>query len=335
MKVFLKSPNWIGDCVMSLPAIRALKDSSPEIQIFLITKPNLSQIYKNVTEIEKIVVIPSGAGIKGFFNTLKILRGFGIKEGILLTNSFISAITLKLSGVKNLTGYKRDLRGWLLTNKEKFPGKSIHQVEFYINIIKLFLKKKISSDYSNELIIDNRETKRAKDIISSQGWEKGELLIGISPTAAFGEAKEWGDGKFKELIKRISEKQWKNRVVLFGSSRENERINGISSNSIKKPIVVTGEYSLREAISVISLCNVFIGNDSGLLHVANGLNVPLIGLFGPTSPKTTSPVKGSSHIIYKNVDCSPCSYRNCPIDHKCMNEISVEEVMEIVNKLIL
>ncbi|MEN8221863.1 MAG: lipopolysaccharide heptosyltransferase II [Acidobacteriota bacterium] len=334
MKIFLRSPNWIGDCVMSLPAIRALKDSLPEIEIVLITKPHLSSIYKNIPGIADVVLIPSGKGILNFFKTVFLLKKYRIKKGILLTNSFNSALSLRLSGVKDLTGYVRDMRGWLLSGKGKFPGKSVHQIEFYMGLIKLYLNKNIDSSFSNGLVIHVNETETAENILRAQGCGKGDRKIGISPVAAYGTSKEWPVEKFIDLIREIEKNPGAKKVILFGSEKDEDRIKLISDAVLSPVIAITGKYSLREAISVISICDLFIGNDSGLLHVADGLNIPSIGLFGPTSPDTSAPLGDRTEIIYKNVDCSPCSYRECPLDHKCMSEISVAEIFNKTKKIL-
>ncbi|MCK5003798.1 MAG: lipopolysaccharide heptosyltransferase II [Candidatus Aminicenantes bacterium] len=334
MEIFLVSPNWIGDCVMSMPAIRALKALRPDLKIYIITKPHLSSIYMSIPEIDEVLSLPSGNSLKSFILNVITLRKYKIKEGILFPNSFKSALTLRLSGVKHLTGYERDMRGWLLEKKTKFSGKAIHQIKSYLDLISLYLDSIVEGSFSNILIFSKDEKRKALLILKENDFVDGEKLIGISAAAAYGSSKEWPAVNFANLINELSGDMRNLRFVMFGSENDENKINEISDSVSVKLIKITGKYTLREAISVISKCDVFIGNDSGLLHASDAAGVPSIGLFGPTSPETTSPPGNLTETIYKSVECSPCSYRECPIDHKCMNEISVKEIFNKTIKIL-
>jgi len=334
MELFLRSPNWIGDCVMSLPAVRAVKFASPKLQIVLITKKHLSSVYKNISEIDEIIILSDGKWLSNFFRTVSLLKKYKIRRAVLLTNSFQSALVLRLAGVKELTGYSRDMRGWLLKNKKKFTGKSVHQIQSYLDLINLYFKREIKGSFKNTLIVDENEYGKAWDILKSYGIETGEKLIGISPVAAYGSAKEWGTGSYINLMNGILKKEKNVNFIIFGSAKDEEKLRKINESIKKKAVVISGNYTLREAIAIISICDIFIGNDSGLLHVADGLEIPAIGLFGPTSPNTTSPRGENTQSIYKSVSCSPCSYRECPTDHKCMTNIKVEEIQKKIESLL-
>lgn len=319
---------------MSLPAIRALKDSNPEQKLIVITKSHLKSVYENIEEIDKIITIPSGKGIMNFILTVSTLKKWRIREGILFTNSFNSAISLRLAGVKDLTGYIRDMRGWLLKRKKKFPGKSIHQIKSYSDLVSLYIGSSIKGSFSNRLVFSPEEESRAQEILDENGSVVGERLIGISPAAAYGSSKEWPEYNFIDLINRLSEDIRNSGFIIFGSKNDENKVKKISDSVSAPLITIAGKYTLREAISVISKCDVFIGNDSGLLHTADAAGIPSIGIFGPTSPETTSPPGELTETIYKSAECSPCSYRECPIDHKCMNGISVEEIHNKIVKII-
>jgi len=334
MEIFLLSPNWIGDCVMSLPAVRALKVSRPDLKIYLITKPHLSSIYKNIKEIDEVLSFSTGNLLKSIFQNIKTLRKYKINEGILFPNSFKSAMILRLSGVNKLTGYDRDMRGWMLEKKKIFPGKSIHQINSYLDIINLYLGSIDKGPFSNMLIFSKEEKRKALLILKENGFIDGEKLIGIAPAAAYGTSKEWPAVNFSNLINDLSGDVKNLRFVIFGSANDENKINEISNSVSVQLIKITDKYTLRDAMSVISECDVFVGNDSGLLHVADAAGVPSIGLFGPTSPETTSPPGDLTETIYKSVECSPCSYRDCPIDHKCMQNIKVFEIQNKIKGII-
>jgi len=319
---------------MSLPAVRALKAQRPDLKIKIITQSHLSSVYKNIIEIDDVVIIHSGATLKNFFLTILKLRKYKVKVGILFPNSFQSALVMRLSGVRDLSGYKRELRGWMLRRKAPFPGKSKHQIDSYLGLISLFLNQDVKESYSNNLVFSDEEKRGGEKLLLKNGFKRGEKLIGISPAAAYGSSKEWPLDNFVAIIKEIAAKIKNTRFVVFGSESDEEKIKKII-NSISVPaLTIAGDYSLREAMTIISKCDIFLGNDSGLLHVADGTGTPAIGLFGPTSPDTTSPPGRETEVIYKGVECSPCSHRVCPIDHKCMETITVSEIsMKIIDIL--
>ncbi len=334
MKIFLMSPNWIGDCVMSLPAVRALKKILPETEIFIVTKPHLSSIYKNIPEICKIVEIPHMKKMRNFLKAIRELRKYKIKQGILFPNSFKSALLMRLAGVKHLTGYSKDLRGWMLKRKRKFNGKSVHQIQSYLSIIEIYLGREAGGVFSNTIIFTDSEKELALKTLKDNGVTRDTQLIGISPSAAYGPSKEWPVSSFIKLIDNVSQVTDDSRFIVFGSDKDSDKIGKISDSVSVPVIVIGGAYSLREAITIISLCDVFVGNDSGLLHVADGAGVPSIGIFGPTSPAATSPPADITESIYKNVECSPCSFKVCPVDHKCMGYISSREISDKVINLL-
>ncbi|MEN8152718.1 MAG: lipopolysaccharide heptosyltransferase II [Acidobacteriota bacterium] len=334
MEVFLRSPNWIGDCVMAIPAIRALKDLNPEIKIVLVTKISLKAVFENIREIDRMILISGRSDPLNLAKDIRHLKSFKIRTGLLFTNSFISAFLFRLAGVKALTGYIRDMRGFLLKKKIRFPGSGVHQKDFYMELVKIFTEKATISEYSDRLEISKNEKVNIIKKLSEAGINPKNFFIGISPFTAYGEAKQWPAFKFSELINKIKNEIVDSEILLFGAPSDKENIKSITRDSENKTFEITDGFSLREAITTISLCRVFISNDSGLLHVASALNIPAIGIFGPTLPEKTAPTKKNVRIIYKSADCSPCKHRICPIDHRCMASIGTEEVYSTLHEIL-
>lgn len=345
MNIVVRSPNWIGDCIMCLPALRALKDNFPEDDIYLVAKHHLNDIFQNleVEEIKKIITIPGTINFKNIAKVTKKLKKYHFDCGILFTNSFQSALLFKLSNIKNLTGYSKDLRGFLLDKKIRFPTNSDsdrHHIYFYTDLVDLFLKEKtggkINRKYSDELNIPAEEKKNIGSLLAGFGINLSKRLIGISPSAAYGSAKQWLPERFGELIQRTRKEITDCEILLFGSSKERENISKILDNINDKNNNIhnlAGRLSLRESIAAISLCDVFVSNDSGLMHVASSLRVPLAAIFGPTQPHKTAPLKETNKnikILHHPAQCAPCIHRDCPLDHCCMKAISVDEVWEAI-----
>jgi heptosyltransferase-2 len=338
---------------MSFPALRALRDHLPNEDIYLAVKQYLFDVYKNLEGITNIITIPNHVCLDNIFQITGQLKKYHFDSGILFTNSFHSALLFKLAGVKNLTGYSKDLRGFLLANKIQFPrgsrGKEKHHIYFYMDLAALFIKEKkgaatiIDKRYSDQLSVPDEEKDNARFVLKRMGINPASPLIGISPSAAYGTAKQWPAERFGQLIDRITAEIPNAQILLFGSAAEKEQIarvvdicNAYSKNRKTNLYNLAGVLKLGEAIAAVSLCNVFVSNDSGLMHVAYSLNVPLVAIFGPTRPHKTGPLleyHPEAKILYHPPTCAPCNDRDCPIDHACMNAVSVDEVLEMVHSL--
>lgn len=327
--------------MMCLPAIRALKENCPGANIYIAAKQNLCAVYKNITEINEIIPIPDNTDFKSGFRVAKQLKKYRFDCGILFTNSFHSAFLFKLAGVKKLTGYVKDLRGWLLYKKIKFPRDNRHHIYFYLDLVRAFIQDEsgLRSDYSPQLIVTDQEKEKTSAALRSQGVDLSKPLVGISPSAAYGSAKEWPPERFRELIPRLQQEKSPGNIeiLLFGSAKEREKISKIAASGDGNRVHnLAGQLSLRQTIEAISFCRLFISNDSGLMHIASAFNLPLIALFGPTRPHKTGPLNKNSRVLYHPVPCAPCLYRDCPLkhdNHACMKVITVDEVLAAIRQL--
>jgi len=329
---------------MCLPAIRALKANCPGVNIYIAAKQNLCPVYENITEIKEIIPLPENIDFKSGFKIAGRLREYRFDYGILFTNSFHSAFLFRLAGIKKLIGYVKDLRGWLLYKKIKFPRDNRHHIYFYLGLAEAFIRRGsvsfcIRPEYSQQLIITDHEKEQVSAALGTLGVDLSNILVGISPSAAYGSAKEWLPERFRELIPRLRQEKSPDNVeiLLFGSAKEREKISKIADGREGIPIRnLAGQLSLRQTIVAISFCRLFISNDSGLMHIASGFNLPLIALFGPTRPHKTGPLNKNSRVLYHPVKCAPCLYRDCPLNqgnHACMKAITVDEVVETIRQL--
>ena len=308
-------------------------------------KQYLLGVYQNLEELEDIIPIPDTPGLINTFKTAASLRKHRFDAGILFTNSFNSALLFKLAGINHITGYSKDMRGFLLDEKMRFPQNDAqHHVNFYMDLAALFVKTKtggtIDKQYPDHPVIDPNEKETLRTKLAALGIDISRRFIGISPAAAYGSAKQWLPERFRELISRIIIEKTGTEVLLFGSQNEREKINEIIAPIKAGPRRIhnlAGELSLRESITAISLCSAFISNDSGLMHTASAMHVPLAAVFGPTQPHKTAPLETKDKkvkILYHKVHCAPCLYRDCPVDHACMKAVSVDEVWDALTQLL-
>ncbi len=332
MKIALRSPNWIGDCVMALPAIYALKKRFPESEITLVTKPYLKDFFLNVRELSEIVTIPEN---RSLLKTWKRARRMHLQNhdiGILFTNSFKSALIFRMAGIRNIVGYSRDGRGFLLRKRFQFPKNDRHHRFFYIDLINQLFDGDFVDASINILRFSKTELTAVRQKLGTLGIEIKRPIIGISPTAAYGTAKMWPSDQFNHLISRLQTIYPDIQVVLFGSEKEAQRIDRVVKGIDRNCYNLAGKLTLRESMAAISLCRLFISNDSGLMHLADALGIPLLGIFGPTIPHKTRPIGKQSEILFKKVSCSPCKFRECPIDHRCMTGLTVGMVLKWVRE---
>lgn len=345
MNIAVRSPNWIGDCIMALPSIRYLKKQQPELNIFIICKQYLHDIFIHIPEISGIITISSEPGVKGMRLSAAQIKTHGFQQAILMTNSFSSALLLRMAGIKKLTGYAKDMRGFLLHNKLKFPDhshtdnkinieKEKHHIEFYMDLIHAFLEQPPGSiqtanaaSFSSAPVITTQEQQELMEKLQRMGISRQRQWLGISPSAAYGSAKQWLPQRFAQLIRQAKEKWPEKECLCLGSEKEKEKINDILKIA-GTGYNLAGALTLRESLTAISLCRAFISNDSGLMHAAASFSIPLIALFGPTRPDKTAPLNENAVVIHYPQQCAPCLHRHCPIEnHPCMSAITVEEVL--------
>jgi len=326
MKIIVRAPNWIGDVILSFPALNSLKKNFPQAQIWIAAREWAQDLYVSFDFVKDIISLPEMNNLKNVMESAQKIRRYNFDIGLLLTNSFSSALLFYLAKIPQRWGYNRDNRGFLLTKGaalKNLYNSSSHQVNYYLNLISS-LGFQISPP---ELVLplSIEEKNWAKKELSSFGVEPDKPLIILNPGASYGPAKRWPAPKFADLA-AILQKKKQAQILIVGSSEEVALAESIASSMIKKPINIAGKTTLRQLAVLISFANLFITNDSGPMHIANALRVPVVAIFGPTDPQVTGPFHQPSTFVKKDVSCWPCSYRKCPFDHRCMKKIEPGDV---------
>jgi len=337
--IIVRMPNWVGDLIMATPILSDLKKRYPRAKITAMVKEPISELLKTDEAINELFVFKKQ---KHSFTKLSFtkhgenksiienLREEKYDLGILLTNSFSSSWFFYQGHVKNSIGYKKDLRSFLLKHPIPWPNTKLHQVIKYKMLLKPLSIE--VSDTKPRLFLNKEEISNAMSLLYQRGYEKNKTLIGINPLARYGQAKCWPAERFKEVAKRLSQDE-KNVIVFIGDESSKDLIAYICQDLPKGVINLAGRTSLRELACIIHECDLFLTNDSGPMHIASAFETPLVALFGSTSEILSGPYNEKDIVINKKVECSPCNKRVCPIDFKCMTNISIEEVIEKLNKL--
>ncbi len=334
-EILVRGTNWIGDTVMTLPAVAAIRKTWPQARISVLAKPWVADIYRESNNIDRILHFEDPGrhqGPSGIIRLTGELRQCPFDMAILLQNAIKAAIIARLAGIPIRAGYNSDARGWLLTHAvRRTPAiLQIHQIDYYLEMVKALGGDAAERNLRLDLRPDTRSL--------ADGWLKlperrNQMIIGMAPGATYGPAKRWPTDRFAAVAAEII-REYGATFVLFGSRQDQDVTNAIATTMQGPCLNLAGRTSLREVMSLIARCHAFITNDSGLMHVAGALNVPTVAIFGSTNPVTTSPPGERNIIIRKPVDCSPCLKQVCPTDFRCMNLIGVAEVLAAVRQAI-
>ncbi|WP_093882297.1 lipopolysaccharide heptosyltransferase II [Syntrophus gentianae] len=326
--LLIRGTNWIGDVVMTLPAIASIRKTFPDAHIAILVKPWVADVLRLCPDVDEILLYKSPgihAGMKGKVRLAGELRERRFDAAILLQNAIEAAILTRMAGIPIRAGYNSDARGALLTHavRRTREVRQVHQVNYYRAMVQALGCE--PTDIGAMLKPGAEDQKLAERLMSEFSLEKGSFLVGMAPGAAYGPAKMWFPERFGAVADRLIS-ELNARVLLFGSSGDRKAIEEVQGSSSFSLLDLAGKTSLREAIVLMSRCGLFVSNDSGLMHVAGALGVPTVAIFGSTNPVTTSPSGKRTIVVRGKADCSPCLKKVCPTDFQCMKSIGVEDV---------
>jgi heptosyltransferase-2 len=320
-KLFILAPNWLGDAVMALPAIADLRSSGAAITVG--ARPAIAPLFSLVPDVDSIVPIEREDG------TLRASLGErGFDAALLLPNSFHAALLASRAGIRERWGYRTQWRGRLLTRAVKRPSK-VHQVEYYQHLVR-------SLGFDNgpgspRVEAPARLRERGRDVLARAGWDGTSPLVALAPGAAYGGAKRWPAARFAELAAELT--GIGAAIVMIGGAADRPAGIEIEERFARqgKILNLIGATDLPLLAGVLSHCRAAVSNDSGAMHFAAALGVPVTAIFGPTDERITGP--GEGHVVLKHdVWCRPCHLRECPIDHRCMKGIPVSTVVAEARK---
>ena len=323
MKILVRAANWIGDAVMSLPALRAIRSRYPDSHITVIAKPWVVDLYEGERSVNSIIRLD---------NTAPWRQAIGLRRecfdlAVLLPNSFHSAALLFLTGAKRRIGYARDARSLLLTDPIAVPkpGEVPRHERFYC--LELLRRAGIIDCLPDitEIRLDGADAAGLRGEKLFAQHEVRLPVVGVSPGAAYGGAKRWLPERFSEAATRLASETGAS-VAVFGSASERALCQEVANSCGGRNFA--GGTTLRQFIDMTAACRFFLTNDSGAMHIAAALGVPSVTVFGPTDETATGPSGSNARLVREPVECAPCKLRECPIDHRCMTRVTVDQVVE-------
>jgi heptosyltransferase-2 len=329
--ILVRSTNWVGDAVMSLPALQQLRACHPEARISVLAKPWVAALYARESFCDEL--IPYAGSLAKRLATAVTLRTSRFDCALLLQNAFEAAAAAWLARIPVRIGYNRDGRGWLLTRAIPVPAKSEiprHQRFYYLELLKRAALIDNYDDHgeSSPIRMAGANAAAAAGQLRLQGLISAQTAVGVSPGAAYGSAKRWLPERFAAAAIQLA-RDAHCAVLVLGSQSEHEiceQVQKLIAAAGIECVNLAGKTTLEAFIEIAAACRLVLTNDSGAMHISSALGVPTVTIFGPTDEAATGPTGPLARIVRQPVECSPCLLRECPIDHRCMTRVDAERV---------
>jgi len=336
-KILVVGPAWVGDMVMSQSLYKHLQNSHPGVQIDVLAPPWSEPILARMPEVNRAFSLTLAHGELGFGKRKRMgreLRGQNYQQAILLPNSLKSALIPFFAGIPRRTGWRGEMRYGLVNdmrvlNKPTLPLMVERFVALGMNV----------EDSPPEFIappslhIDVQNAERCRNKF---GLHRGKPILALCPGAEFGPAKCWPTAYYADIARRYLERGW--QLVLFGSANDKVVTGQILAECKQHDSCfdLAGRTELAEAVDLLSLSNLVLSNDSGLMHIASALGRPLLVIYGATSSTFTPPLSEHAETIMPEIDCAPCFERDCPLGHhRCMRDTTADEVADKLDALLV
>ena len=329
MRILVRGTNWIGDAVMTIPAMRRLRRAFPEAHIALHCRKWAEGIFRDVDFLDEIITFQTGdKGLNDLRSEATEIRHGNFDVAVLFPNSFRSAALPWLGKIPRRFGYDKEMRGFLLTDRVAVPKwkSTRHEIYYYLNLVDAAVaamggETVPENDGPNiSIAVSAARRGHAREILEKLGCEPDLPIVAFGCGSTNSRAKRWPAERFASLASQVIDLAGAN-IVLLGSEDESEVADKVKSLSGRDLINAVGRTSLEEAVALLAVADVFVSNDMGLAHIAAAVGTPTLVIFGPTDPETTRPFSDVAEVIRVPVECSPCMLRDCPIDHRCMTAI--------------
>lgn len=329
-KILIRGPNWVGDAVLAIPAIKAVRARYPESEITMLVRPWVSGLFTSAPFVDRVWSEPRPAAIAPWMRIAREMRARRFDMAVLLPNSFESALMTFLGRIPQRLGYATDGRTWLLTDAVEPNDQERHQVFYYLDLVKAISATVDQPSIAIEATAGEKQN--ARKLLAAEGIAPDLGFLVLNPGAAYGSAKRWYEDRFAEVADALAQKLGLG-IALVGSEGERRFAEQIRLRLRSRSAVLSGKTSLETLIGVLAESSLMLTNDSGPMHIAAALGTPTVAVFGSTDERVTSPFGPRTRVVKQPVACSPCLLRECPIDHRCMKNVSVDHVYRAAMEL--
>jgi len=334
----IRCPNWVGDIVMATPVIQCLKENLPETKLILCVRPYAKGILADNPNVDAIVDFDDKS-FSGLKKLRRAMEHYKPDAGLLLTNTSSSFVAFKIAGISQIYGYKRNWRKHFLSGgpiPEILDGKVVPEPmqDYYLRLCE-FLGLVLPNNPRSRLFMSHELQQRGDDFLKSVDIKSTDFLIGINPGASFGSSKCWPSQYFAKLCDLLQKQHGCKILLLVGPGEESIAHNIVSESSASIINTAERKLNLEELKPAIKRCDILITNDTGPRHYAAAFDIPNIVLMGPTNPVYTSRNTEKTVVLRKEMSCSPCHKKTCPLGHHaCMQDIGSDLVATEVAKII-
>ena len=333
-RVLVRAPNWLGDAVLALPSIAAVRRRYPQAHLAIAGPAPVAAVFRETTDARPDQVIDLPAKHK---DIVTVIRDGRFDLGILMPNSFQSAWDLRRAGVRERWGYPTSARRALLTKRaiRKRPRELSHHAD-YFRVLVAGLGFEVGNE--DPRVVASGATRAKTDALLAQlKVPATATFVGLAPGAAYGEAKQWPPDRAAALVAKLVRGR-DATCLIVGAVHDRPAARAIETwlranapDAVARVVDLTGKTSVSGLIGVTERCRAFVSNDSGAMHVAAAMGRPVVAIFGPTDERSTRPVGPGHTVLTAKVFCRPCMLRDCPIDHRCMKRIDVDRVFDAVS----
>lgn len=334
-RILVREVNWVGDAVLTLPALEALDRLCPRAEITLLAKPWVCGLFAGHPAADGIIELRAGdlhRGIRGRLRLARKLYQDRFDLAVMFPNSLEAALVPWLAGIPRRVGYPTDGRRLLLTYPIPFPAASAgrHQVERYLDIVRA-----LGGDGppSLHLPVTAEARESGERLLRDHGIAPADPVVALAPGSVYGSAKRWPVERFAAVADALVDRRGV-RILLIGSGGERPVLERVAAGMRRPAVNLGGRTDLPALVGLLERGRLLLTNDTGAMHVAAAIGTPVLAVFGPTDAEATGPLGRHARIVREPVPCSPCLLRECPIDHRCMRRVSVDRVLEAALELL-
>jgi lipopolysaccharide heptosyltransferase II len=333
MKILIRGTNWVGDAIMALPALRSVRRRFPEAELSILARPYVADLYRSQGVADHLIPYDTRGAHRGLGGRERLAAELRVQKfdvALLLQNAFDAAWLAWRSGIPERVGYARDGRRLLLTRAVPVPEEGeipAHEQFYYLELLRRAgWIDKLDGEKFIALRVDATAQGTAEGVLLAAGALSNRMRIAVGAGASYGAAKCWPPERFAAVANQLAE-QSDAEIILFGAAGEAAVSAAITAGLHRPPVDLTGKTAIADLPALLSRCHLFIGNDSGAMHVAAAVGLPVVAIFGSTDPNGTAPVTPRCTIVQEQPHCNPCFLRRCPIDHRCMRRITADAVV--------
>ncbi len=331
-KIWIRGTNWVGDAILTIPTLKAVRECFPSAEITLAVRPWVGELFESLSEIDHVQIydrVSTHRGWRGRSKFIAEVKSHRFDLAILLPNSFEAAYLAWRAGIRERIGFATDGRGFLLTKAAAIHRTIFkqHQCFYYLEMLRQtgFISQ-LPPIKCIDLPVSNTRMELARQLLKGRGVKPEGPIIGLNPGAFFGSAKRWLPDRYAAVADGVIDALGGD-VLIFGAANERLTAQTIGRAMRHVPKIFSGETTLAELAALLKCCSLVITNDSGPMHMATAVGTRTLAIFGSTDEIVTAPLGPNARVLTKRVSCSPCLLRECPLDHRCMTRISVEEVL--------